>query len=85
MLEIKSVIETSLYVDDLAATEKFYSSVLGLKVIAKEADRHVFFQVGARTADDIHFSLADHFCKTQSQFSRAHGSGQRYHHFTTFH
>jgi catechol 2,3-dioxygenase-like lactoylglutathione lyase family enzyme len=46
-MRIQAVIETALYVDDLAATEDFYHGTLGLPVIAKEAGRHVFFQAGS--------------------------------------
>jgi catechol 2,3-dioxygenase-like lactoylglutathione lyase family enzyme len=46
ILEIQAVIETAIYVDDLQATETFYRTVLGLPVIGREANRHVFFQVG---------------------------------------
>ena len=46
-LKIKAVVETAIYVDDLQAAETFYRTILGLTVIAKEAGRHVFFQVGA--------------------------------------
>jgi catechol 2,3-dioxygenase-like lactoylglutathione lyase family enzyme len=45
-LKTKGVVETAIYVDDLQATEAFYGTVLGLKVIGKEPGRHVFFQVG---------------------------------------
>jgi catechol 2,3-dioxygenase-like lactoylglutathione lyase family enzyme len=45
-LKIKSIIETGIYVDDLNAAETFYQTVLGLRVMAKEPGRHVFFQVG---------------------------------------
>src|SRR4051812_2689895 len=45
-MNIQAVIETALYVDDLDAAERFYESILGLRVIGKEAGRHVFFQVG---------------------------------------
>ena len=45
-LKIKAVVETAIYVDDLQATESFYGTVLGLKVIGKEPARHVFFRVG---------------------------------------
>ena len=48
MPEIQAVIETSLYVDDLAKTEAFYRDVLGLAVIGKEPGRHVFFRVGEK-------------------------------------
>lgn len=45
-MRIRAVIETALYVDDLDATGDFYGRILGLRVIAREAGRHVFFQVG---------------------------------------
>ena len=45
-LRIQSIIETTIYVDDLQATETFYRTILGLPVIGKEAGRHVFLQVG---------------------------------------
>jgi len=46
-MNIKAVIETAIYVDDLQATEAFYGTILGLTVIAKVRGRHVFFLVGA--------------------------------------
>lgn len=45
-MKVLSVVETAIYVDDLDAAEEFYQRVLGLRVTAKEPDRHVFFQVG---------------------------------------
>ncbi|MBX3439648.1 MAG: VOC family protein [Planctomycetaceae bacterium] len=51
--EILTVVETAVYVDDLAAAEGFYGGVLGLPVIRREAGRHVFFRVG-----DAHVLLA---------------------------
>src|ERR1051325_10948344 len=45
-LRIQTLTETAIYVDDLDATERFYRDIFGLRVIAKEAGRHVFFQVG---------------------------------------
>ena len=45
-MKIEAVVETAIYVDDLQATEAFYGTVLGLRVIAKELGHHVFFQVG---------------------------------------
>ena len=45
-LQIHAIIETAVYVDDLDATEHFYHDIFGLRVIAKESGRHVFFQVG---------------------------------------
>ena len=46
-MNIHAIVETSIYVADLDATESFYQTILGLTVIAKEPGRHVFFQVGA--------------------------------------
>src|SRR5947209_13801737 len=46
MDEIRAIVETAIYVDDLDAAEAFYRDVLGLEVIGKEAGRHVFFRVG---------------------------------------
>jgi SAM-dependent methyltransferase len=46
-LNIETVVETVVYGDDLEAMERFYTSVLGLAVIDKEAQRHLFFRVGA--------------------------------------
>ena len=45
-MRIQAVIETAVYVDDLDAAADFYGRILGLRVIAQEAGRHVFFQVG---------------------------------------
>jgi catechol 2,3-dioxygenase-like lactoylglutathione lyase family enzyme len=41
----RAVLETVLYVDDLAAAEAFYVDVLGLAVYAKADGRHVFFKL----------------------------------------
>ena len=38
------VLEAALYAHDLAAAEKFYHEVLGLRVIARQTSRHVFFR-----------------------------------------
>jgi catechol 2,3-dioxygenase-like lactoylglutathione lyase family enzyme len=45
-MKVLAVVETAIYVDDLSAAENFYHRILGLTVIAREASRHVFFQVG---------------------------------------
>ena len=46
VVNIKAVVETAIYVDDLRAAEAFYGAILGLPVIGKEPGRHVFFQAG---------------------------------------
>jgi catechol 2,3-dioxygenase-like lactoylglutathione lyase family enzyme len=45
--EIDRVLETVLYVDDLAAAERFYGEVLGLEVDSRQAGVFVFFRCGA--------------------------------------
>lgn len=40
------VVETCLYVPDLAAAEAFYAGVLGLETAQREDGRHVFFRCG---------------------------------------
>src|SRR3954453_20606302 len=46
MGEIRAIVETAIYVDDLDRAEAFYRDVLGMGVIGREAGRHVFFRVG---------------------------------------
>lgn len=41
-----AILESALYVTDLAAAEVFYRDVLGLDVIARVDGRHVFFRCG---------------------------------------
>lgn len=43
----EGVLETCLYARNLAAAEAFYTRVLGLQVVAREAQRHVFFRCGS--------------------------------------
>ena len=46
MDKIQSIVETGIYVDDLDQAEAFYHDLLGLPVLAKDPERHIFFQVG---------------------------------------
>lgn len=41
-----AILESALYVTDLAAAEAFYADVLGLEVLGKVEGRHVFFRCG---------------------------------------
>ena len=43
---IEAVVETAVYTTDLDAAERFYADVLGLQLLGRDADRHVFFRVG---------------------------------------
>lgn len=45
-MQPEGILETALYVNDLAEAERFYKNVLGLKVMVKEPNRHVFFKCG---------------------------------------
>jgi catechol 2,3-dioxygenase-like lactoylglutathione lyase family enzyme len=47
MAAIEAVLETCLYARDLEAAERFYANVLGLAVVAREPERHVFLRCGA--------------------------------------
>ncbi len=44
---ILGTLESALYADDLDAAEGFYSGILGLEVVTRQAGRHIFFRVGA--------------------------------------
>jgi catechol 2,3-dioxygenase-like lactoylglutathione lyase family enzyme len=46
-MNVGGVLETCLYAADLAAAEAFYTSALGLEVLARAEGRHVFFRCGA--------------------------------------
>ncbi|MFO0952556.1 MAG: VOC family protein [Isosphaeraceae bacterium] len=47
MAKVLGVVETGVYVDDLDRAEAFYSRILGLELLAREAGRHIFYRVGA--------------------------------------
>lgn len=68
-LTIKAIIETAIYVDDLQVTKAFYGTILGLRVIAEEPGRHVFFQVGAASV-----LLAFHAATTLRDGRTPHGA-----------
>ncbi len=46
-MQFTQIKETSLYVKDLEATEKFYREVMQLPVITRMAGRHVFLRAGS--------------------------------------
>ena len=41
-----SILETSLYADDLSAARTFYENILGLKLHSELEGRHIFFYCG---------------------------------------
>ncbi len=45
-MEASGVLESCLYVDDLAAAMDFYQEVLGLQLFAHVEGRHAFFRCG---------------------------------------
>jgi catechol 2,3-dioxygenase-like lactoylglutathione lyase family enzyme len=46
-MKINKIKETCLYVKDLEATRIFYHEKLGLELIGKEENRHIFFRAGS--------------------------------------
>ena len=44
---VEGILETALYARDLDAAERFYHDILGLDIITRAKDRHVFFRCGA--------------------------------------
>ena len=45
-MQVKQILETCLYVNDLEAAEDFYSRVFGLQAFLRLEGRHVFFRCG---------------------------------------
>lgn len=45
-MKINRILETCLYVDDLAAAEKFYRQILEIEPFSRVHHRHVFFRCG---------------------------------------
>jgi len=45
-MKISGILETVLYVDDLDAAEAFYSDLLDLDKITRDAERHIFYRCG---------------------------------------
>lgn len=45
-MKIARIKETCIYVTDLEKTSEFYNEKLGLEVISRVKDRHVFFRAG---------------------------------------
>ena len=45
-MQLRGILETAIYVDDLDAAQDFYGRVLGLSLISRDRNRHVFFRCG---------------------------------------
>jgi len=48
IMQLTAIMETCLYVNDLAAAIPFYEKVLGLPCVQQEMSRHAFFQCGSQ-------------------------------------
>jgi catechol 2,3-dioxygenase-like lactoylglutathione lyase family enzyme len=46
-MRVNRVLESCLYVDDLAFAREFFQSILGLELVSQEEGRHVFFRCGS--------------------------------------
>lgn len=47
-MRVSDVLESALYVDDLEASQRFYTELLGLPLYSKMEGRHVFLRCGNR-------------------------------------
>ena len=47
-MHAREILETCLYVNDLAVAREFYTRVLGLTFYSEQTERHLFFRCGAR-------------------------------------
>jgi catechol 2,3-dioxygenase-like lactoylglutathione lyase family enzyme len=45
-MQVEQILETCLYVNDLATAEAFYTHIFGLSLISRVEGRHVFFRCG---------------------------------------
>lgn len=45
-MQVEQILESCLYVDDLAIAETFYTRILGLEAFSSVKGRHVFFRCG---------------------------------------
>lgn len=46
-MEFTQIKETCLYINDLDKAEEFYHNNLGMPIISKEINRHIFFRCGS--------------------------------------
>ncbi|WP_215226722.1 VOC family protein [Echinicola shivajiensis] len=46
-MEFTQIKETCLYINDLDKAEEFYHNNLGMPIISKEMNRHIFFRCGS--------------------------------------
>ena len=72
-LELRGILETALYADDLNRAEEFYTSVLGLTLFAKEAGRHLFFKFAEQML--LIFNPAKTAQEKETAPHGAHGAG----------
>jgi catechol 2,3-dioxygenase-like lactoylglutathione lyase family enzyme len=45
-MKLRGILETAVYVSDIDEAQDFYGRVLGLDLISRDRDRHVFFRCG---------------------------------------
>lgn len=69
VMRAQRILETCLYVDDLDAAERFYTTVLGLEPYSRLAGRHVFLRCG-----DAMFLLFDPRATSQPGGVPTHGA-----------
>jgi catechol 2,3-dioxygenase-like lactoylglutathione lyase family enzyme len=72
-LQLRRILETALYADNLDRAEAFYVSVLGLNLFAKEAGRHLFFKFAGQML--LIFNPAKTAQEIETAPHGAHGAG----------
>ena len=72
-LRLRSILESSLYADDIDQAEAFYRDALGLDLMAREANRHLFFRCGSQML--LVFNPSRTIEETDAAPHGAHGAG----------
>ena len=71
----EGTLESALYADDLAAALSFYQDIVGLRVLARQEGRHVFFAVGRSVLLVFNADATDHPPHAGARFPvPAHGA-----------
>jgi catechol 2,3-dioxygenase-like lactoylglutathione lyase family enzyme len=70
MMKVNKILETCLYSQDLEASKKFYSEILGLILHSTAGNRHLFFRCG----DAMFFIFNPEETSRPNQSVPSHGS-----------
>ncbi len=73
-LTLNHIKETCLYVHDLDKTSHFYHDLLGLPIIGRKENRHIFFRVG----DQVLLCFIADSTKNEDRFPAHYASGKQH-------